>query len=300
MRTIEAEVLVIGGGSAATRAAIEAARAGADVLLLDKGRVSESGSSPHALVGFSVPLLDEGDSVELFLEDWTRAAGGICDRNLVVQCARYGRERAEDLERIGLKFISNPDGSWFISKRAGHSVRRTLQLKGQGGGVHTNAIEPLREEVLRQGVRLQEGVMVTRLLKSGEQVAGAYGVTDEGEHVLFSAKAVVLAAGGANRLYVNLCEEVKEHHCRTTGDSYSLMFHVGAPIVDMEFTQFRDSPPAGPLFGAHYLNSLGERVMEKYDPVNLETAPRYMMARAVYWETFEGRGPSCSAERSPG
>lgn len=291
METLKADVLVIGGGSAATRAAIEAARAGADVLLVDKGRVGESGSSPHALVGFSVPLLDEADSEALFLEDWVRSAGGICDRNLVVQCARLGRERAEDMERIGSKFIANPDGSWFISKRAGHSVRRTLQLKGQAGGVHSNSIAPLRDELLRQGVRLAEGIMVTRLLKTGGRVCGAYALKADGEPVLLNAKAVVLAAGGANRLYSILCEEVKAHHCRTTGDSYSLAFHAGAPIVDMEFTQFRDSPPAGPIFGAHYMNAVGERVMEKYDPVNLETAPRYMMARAVYWENFEGRGP---------
>jgi succinate dehydrogenase/fumarate reductase flavoprotein subunit len=59
----------------------------------------------------------------------------------------------------------------------------------------------------------------------------------------------------------------------------------------MEFTQFRDSPPAGPIYGAEYRNALGERIMEKYDPENLECAPRYMMARAVYTENFEGRGP---------
>ena len=81
------------------------------------------------------------------------------------------------------------------------------------------------------------------------------------------------------------------HQSRTTGDSYSLAFHAGAPLIDMEFTQFRDSPPAGPIFRAHYLNALGERIMEKYDPENLECAPRFMMARAIYTENFEGRGP---------
>ena len=291
MRTMEADVLVIGGGSAAVRAAIEAARAGVDVLLVDKGHPGESGSSPHALVGFSVPLLDEGDSEELFLDDWIRSSGGICNRNLVIQCARQGRERAEDLERIGLKFISNPDGSWFISKRSGHTVRRTIQLRGLPGGVHTNSIEPQRTEAINCGVRIEEGVMITRLLKREGRAVGAYGIAADGEPVLFNAKAVVLAAGGANRLYANLCDEVKEHHSRTMGDSYALGFHVGAPLIDMEFVQFRDSPPAGPIFGAQYVNAIGERVMQKYDPVNLEHAPRYMMARAIYWENFEGRGP---------
>ncbi len=285
------DVLVIGGGSAATRAALEAADAGARVLLVDKGKVGDSGSSPHALVGFSVPLLDEADSPELFVEDWALASGGICDRDLVAQCARLGRGLAEDLERRGVEFIANADGSWFISKRAGHSVRRTLMAKGLGNGVHANVIQPMREALAKAGVSLCENTMISRLLLSDGQVAGAHAVRADGEGFVIRAKAVVLAAGGVNRLYTNLCEEVVDHECRTTGDSYSLAFHAGVPLIDMEFAQFRDSPPAGPIFGAHYVNRLGERIMEKYDPENLECAPRYMMARAVYTENFEGRGP---------
>jgi len=288
---ITTDVLVIGGGSAATRAALEAAGAGASVLLVDKGEVGESGSSPHALVGFSVPLLDEADSVELFLDDWVKASGGICDRDLVAKCAENGREIAEDLERRGVEFIANNDGSWFISKRAGHSSRRTLMAKGLGKGVHANVILPMRKALEAEGVTLRENTMITRLLLDGGRIAGAHVVGPDGEQFVIRAKAVVLASGGVNRLYSILCEEVVEHHCRTTGDSYALAFHAGVPLVDMEFAQFRDSPPAGPIYGAHYLNSLGERIMEKYDPENLETAPRYMMARAVYTENFEGRGP---------
>jgi len=291
MDILTADVLVIGGGSAATRAALEAALAGADVLLIDKGVVSESGSSPHALVGFSVPLLDDDDSEALFLSDWVEASGGICDRDLVAMCARHGRELAEDIEKRGVAFIANPDGSWFISKRAGHSVRRTLQAKGLAPGIHSNVIKPLRQAIVEAGVRLQEHTLVTRLLKQGGSISGAYAVTEDGRPLLIHAKAVVLAAGGANRLYSAMCDEVKEHHCRTTGDSWRLAFEAGAPIIDVEFTQFRDSPPAGPIFGAKYVNALGERIMERYDPANLECAPRYMMARAIYWENFEGRGP---------
>ncbi len=288
---ITTDILVIGGGSAATRAALEGAAAGASVLLVDKGEVGESGSSPHALVGFSVPLLDEDDSIELFVDDWVNAGGGICDRDLVAQCAEHGRAIAEDLEKRGVEFITNADGSWFISKRAGHSSRRTLMAKGHGKGVHANVILPMRKALEQEGVALQENTMITRLLVDGNRVAGAHAVGPDGTCFIIRAKAVVLASGGVNRLYEILCEEVVEHHARTTGDSYALAFHAGVPLVDMEFAQFRDSPPAGPIFGAHYLNAQGERIMEKYDPENLECAPRYMMARAVYTENFEGRGP---------
>ncbi len=288
---VSTDILVIGGGSAATRAALEAVGTGARVMLVDKGEVGQSGSSPHALVGFSVPLLDDADSPELFIEDWANAGGGICDRDLVAQCAEHGRGIAEDMERRGVAFIRNADGSWFLSKRAGHSVRRTLMAQGHGKGVHANVILPMRQALLDDGVELREYVMVTRLLLDGDRVAGAHAVDAQGNAFVIRAKSIVLAAGGVNRLYSILCDEVVEHHARTTGDSYALAFHAGAPLIDMEFAQFRDSPPAGPIFGAHYMNALGERIMEKYDPENLECAPRYMMARAVYTENFEGRGP---------
>lgn len=282
---------MIGGGSAATRAALEAAEAGVATILADKGKVGESGSSPHALVGFSVPLLDEADSAALFVDDWAKASGGICNRDLVAQCAEHGRSLAEDLEQRGVPFIKNADGSWFISKRAGHSVRRTLMAEGLGKGVHANVILPMRAAIAAAGVTLLENVMITRLLITHGQVAGAYAIAQDGRAIVIRAKAVVLASGGVNRLYSILCEEVVEPECRTTGDSYSLAFHAGASLIDMEFAQFRDSPPAGPIYGAVYRNALGERVMERYDPENLECAPRYMMARAIYTENFEGRGP---------
>jgi fumarate reductase (CoM/CoB) subunit A len=286
MEIIETDVLVIGGGSAAIRAALEAARSGAKTLLVDKGDPGYSGSSAISLVGFSTLVGDPGDSEQLFLHDWVKASGGICDRNLVLQVIRNGSVLAHDLQSLGVKFVSNPDGSWLISRRAGHSAKRTIMVKD-----HANAMLPVREAAIAAGVQLCMGVMVTRLLRAGGRVMGAIGGSADGKVHLFKAGATVLAAGGVNRLYPNPAEEITDPVFRTLGDSYGLAFQAGAPLVDMEFCQFRDSPPAGPIFGAHYLNALGERVMLKYDPVALEMAPRYTMARAIYTENMEGRGP---------
>jgi fumarate reductase (CoM/CoB) subunit A len=286
MEISEIDVLVIGGGSAALRAALEAARSGAKTLLVDKGDPGHSGSSAISLVGFSTLAGDPGDSEQLFLEDWVKASGEICDRNLVLQVIQNSAVLARDLEALGVKFISNPDGSWFLSRRAGHSAKRTLMVKD-----HANTMLPLREAAIAAGVRLCMGVMVTRLLRTGGRVVGAVGVSADGKVHLFKAGATVLAAGGVNRLYPYPAKEITDPVFRTLGDSYSLAFQAGAPLVDMEFCQFRDSPPAGPLYGAHYVNALGERVMLKYDPVALEMAPRYAMAKAIYTENKEGRGP---------
>ena len=115
--------------------------------------------------------------------------------------------------------------------------------------------------------------------------------------LVFNAKAVVLAAGGANRLYPCLCNGIEAPIFQTNGDSFYLAFDAGIPLLDMEFTQFRDSPPLGSIYGGKYLNALGERFMEKYDPQALEKAPRYLVTAAVYIEIMEGRGPvTCNTE----
>ena len=289
MDTISSDVLIIGGGSAAIRAAIETAKAGVKVALVDKGKVGESGSSPRALVGFAANF-GKDDSNELFFQDWLRASGNICDQNLVWEAVTGSRRTVEELEKMGVKFIRNPDGSLFLSKRSGHSVERGLMTQSNGPE-HANTVKLLRPEAEKRGVKFHEGIMVTRLLQKNGRVIGAAGINRNGEMVIFSAGAVVLAAGGANRLYENVADGIEKHQYRTTGDAFSLAFYAGAPLIDMEFTQFRDSPPAGPIYGAKYLNNRGERFMEKYDPVALEKAPRYVVAAAVYREQMEGRGP---------
>jgi succinate dehydrogenase/fumarate reductase flavoprotein subunit len=286
---IKTDVLVIGGGGAAVRAAIEAARAGVRVDLADKGKVGKSGSSPGALVGFAARM-GKDDSDRLFFQDWLKASGNICDQNLVWEAVTRSGKEVQELEKMGLEFMRNSDGSLFLSMRTAHSAARGLMVKSEGPE-HTNVVKVLRAEAEKRGVNFHEGVMITRLLKKNGRVIGATGIDQQRTFWVFSAKTVILAAGGANRLYPNIADGIDNPMYRTTGDAFSLAFYAGAPLVDMEFSQFRDSPPAGPLYGAQYFNALGERFMEKYDPKALERAPRYVVSGAIYREQQEGRGP---------
>jgi fumarate reductase (CoM/CoB) subunit A len=289
VENIETDVLVIGGGGAAIRAAIEAAKAGVRVDQVDKGIVGESGSSPRALVGFAARI-GKDDSDRLFFQDWLKVSANICDQNLVWEAITRSSKEVQELERMGLEFMRNPDGSLFLSKRSGHSVARGLMVKSEGPE-HTNIVKVLRIEAEKWGVNIHEGVMVTRLFKKNGCVIGAAGINQKRTFWVFNAKAVILAAGGANRLYPNIADGIDNPMYRTTGDAFSLAFYADAPLIDMEFSQFRDSPPAGPLYGAQYFNVLGERFMEKYDPKAMERAPRSVVAGAIYREQQEGRGP---------
>lgn len=154
-----------------------------------------------------------------------------------------------------------------------------------------NIVALLRAEAERREVHIHEGIMITKLLQRNGRVIGAIGVFGNGELCIFSAKAVILAAGGANRLYPHIDIDISDPKYRTTGDSFSLAFTAGAFLIDMEFAQFRDYPPGVARFGGKYLNVLSERFMERYDPEASEKAPRAKVVQALYREIKAGHGP---------
>jgi len=149
----------------------------------------------------------------------------------------------------------------------------------------------LDNKMKRRGGRILEGIFITTLLKTGNAVTGAVGITSRGDVTLFRAKAVVLACGGANRMFPCNPGWIRDETYRTTGDAFALAFHAGATLVDLEFPNFRESPPGATRGGGKYFNAGGERFMERYDPVALEKAPRQLTVSAVYTELKEGRGP---------
>jgi succinate dehydrogenase/fumarate reductase flavoprotein subunit len=282
--TIITDVLIIGGGGAATRAAVEAAALGVRVDLVDKGACGESGSSPRCLRGFA-GMFDKEDSAERFLEDWLRTSGFISDRNLVWEAITQSRMAADELQNAGVEFVTNPDDSRVLYRGAGHTVARGLTAKTP------NTAAQLRKEAERRGVTIHEGIMITKLLENQNRVVGAVGVSSNRDFFVFSSKALILAAGGANRLYPNVATQIGDPKYRTTGDGFCLALGAGAPLIDMEFTQFRDSPPGASRFGGKYFNRLGERFMEKYEPQALEKASRNKVVAAIYRELQAGRGP---------
>lgn len=284
MKNILTDVLIIGGGATACRASIECIEDGIKVDLVDKGKVGESGSSPACLYGLASPF-NPDDSFDLFFEDWVKSGGYINDQNLVYEAIKKGREVIEGLEAFGIGFRKNQDGTRFLYKGAGHRMARGLTVDSP------NIVNPLRKEAEKRGVNIHEGIMITKLFIKNGRVIGAFGISRDREFFVFNAKSVILAAGGANWLYPNIAPYIIEPKYRTTGDAFALAFNAGAPLIDMEFTQFRESPPGAARFGGRYLNRLGERFMEKYEPKALEKAPRSKVVEAVYRELKEGRGP---------
>lgn len=285
---ITTDVLVIGGGGAAARAAVEAANLGVHVTLVDKGKPGASGSSPLCLKGIHASLR-VGDSPEAYYADWLNAAQGMCDHNLVWESVMGSAANIIQMTELGVDFVKDKKGLYWLYLGAGHSQLRGLTADYKRP--QANLITIYAKEFKRRGGQIIEGVMITKLLKKGDDVRGAIGISAQGEVCLFKTKSVVLAGGGANRIYACIPEWIRGPKFRTTGDAFKLAFDAGAQIIDMEFPNFRETPPGASRVGGIYLNAEGERFMKRYDPVAMEKAPRQLMVAAIYTELEEGRGP---------
>ncbi len=297
-RTIDCDVLIVGGGLAASIVAIEAAKRGVDVVLVDKGRLGRSGSSPtsggvpQAAFGHTDPR----DNKQIHFEDTIIGGEFIPHQKIVRAMVNEVTEKVIELEEIGLQFKKLEDGKKFYQeKRLGSSFARSVPPIG--GSV--KLMGTLRKEVFNREVNVHQWVMITKLFKEGDRVTGALGIdVQTGEFSLYRAKAIVLTGGSAIGL-----QKYTSANFLTTGDAYLAAFHIGAKLANLEFLEFTLIPaPKGipiPMAGlspftskgGRFFNSLGERFLEKYDPERLENTTRAIIVGATYKEMIEGRGP---------
>ena len=160
-------------------------------------------------------------------------------------------------------------------------------------------IRTLQDRGVEMGFDVFMECTITRLLKDGDRVAGAFGYWREsGSFVTFKAKSVVIATGGIGKSW-----KITSNSWECTGDGMALAYEAGAELLDMEFVQFHPTgmvwPPGvqGLLVteavrgeGGILRNKNGERFMEKYDPKRLELSTRDVVSRSIYTEVREGRG----------
>jgi succinate dehydrogenase / fumarate reductase flavoprotein subunit len=160
-------------------------------------------------------------------------------------------------------------------------------------------IRTLQDRGVHLGIDVYMECTISRLLKDGDRIAGAFGYwREQGRFVVFKAKSVVLATGGIGKAW-----KITSNSWEYTGDGMALAYEAGAELMDMEFVQFHPTgmvwPPGvqGILVteavrgeGGILRNKNGERFMERYDPKRLELSTRDVVARSIYTEVREGRG----------
>lgn len=300
MKNLVTDVLVIGGGLAAACAAIESAKYGITVTLVDKGRLGSSGSTPtsggNPQVFFPAELGGHPkDSAEQMLKDIVEGGEFLNDQEAAEIVVDESAQRVLEAAAFGVPYLKTPEGKFESYITLGMKFPRMGPVDQHGAGL----MQALRKEVLHRYVSVVERVMITSLLTDNDHIVGAFGVdTKSGEFFIFEAKSVVLAAGGATGMYLN-----RSANYSTTGDSYALAFQLGIPLMNMEFTEFTVIPtPRGIPFstggikptlaaGAKFFNAVGERFLKKYDPERMEQTTRSLLVNAIHMEIAAGRGP---------
>ncbi|OGH67995.1 MAG: hypothetical protein A3C15_00860 [Candidatus Magasanikbacteria bacterium RIFCSPHIGHO2_02_FULL_50_9b] len=305
MEILKTEILVVGAGGAGLRAAIEASDHGAQVAVLSKSVLGKA-HTVMAEGGIAAALgnADPKDNWKVHFRDTMVEGQMIADWDMVSALVQEVPERIKELEAWGALFDRDENGK--IAQRAfgAHTYKRTCYV---GDRIGLEILHTLEDQVIARNIEVRDEAIATKIIGSNDKnnnknknrIAGVICVDlKRGEVFAIQAKAIILATGGAGRLY-----KITSNSWETAGYGYALAFDAGAQLQDMEMIQFH---PTGMVYpqsaagllvteavrgeGGILLNSKGERFMEKYDKKRMELSARDIVARAVYNEIKEGRG----------
>ncbi|MDB4896729.1 MAG: fumarate reductase subunit [Firmicutes bacterium] len=287
------DVLVIGAGGAGLRAALAARAAGCAVTVLH----THSGASPFILAFNALTAgADSGDSAERYGADMVRGGAGLNDRRLVSSLVHGTGAVVSELAEWGVPF-ARTEADYTLRHLGGSSCPRSVYVRE---GTGKAALRVMAARAREHGVELVAGVRVLSLLRHGGRVVGALAVRlRDGALFTVQAGAVVLAAGGAGRIYAG-----STYPTDVNGSGYALAYAAGATLVDMEFVQFEPTVVAPPLAchgmemptamlgdGAMLLNNQGEQFMLRYNPGHGEKGvEKAFLACCIQREVDEGRG----------
>lgn len=297
---IETDVLIIGGGIAGIRAAIESSQLGVKVLLANKGYVGQDGSAVWMAGGGYQAALREPDSVDQHIKDTLKAGYYLNRQDLVKTFLRLAPQSVKELAKWRVRWAKK-EGQYHQTRIMGETYPRSMMHTKPGehlGGEYRKAL-PRRLNLNKNISRLDDTPIIELLVNKGEAV-GAVGIDmKEGRFRVVCAKSIILATGG-----FMACFEFTTANNTLTGDGHGMAFRSGAKLCDMEFVQFfpaatlwpsnlyRDVYPYELFYNiyGHLYNSLGERFMERYYPNRKEFVPREAQSRAICREVREGKG----------
>jgi len=269
---LDCDVLVIGGGTAGTMAALTAAEHGAQVLLLEKAHVRHSGALAMGMDGVNNAVIPGKASPEDYVAEITRANDGIVNQRTIYQTATRGFAMVQRLERYGVKFEKDEHGEYAV-RRVHRSGSYVLPMP-EGKDVKKALYRVLRQRSMRDKIRIENRLMPVRVLTDGGRAVGAAALHSRtGEFVAVAAKAVILATGACGRLGLPASGYLYGTYENPTnaGDGYSMAYHAGAELSGIECFQINplikdyNGPACAYVanpFGGYQVNALGERFVD--------------------------------------
>ncbi|QGV77124.1 fumarate reductase/succinate dehydrogenase flavoprotein subunit [Streptomyces ficellus] len=270
---LSCDVLVIGGGTAGTMAALTAAEHGSDVLLLEKAHVRHSGALAMGMDGVNNAVVPGRAEPDDYVAEITRANDGVVDQSTVRQTATLGFAMVQRLERYGVKFEKDEHGEYAV--RQVHRSGSYVLPMPEGKDVKKVLYRQLRRREMRERIRIENRVMPVRVLTGADgRAVGAAGFhTRTGAFVTVRAGAVILATGAAGRLGLPASGYLYGTYENPTnaGDGYAMAYHAGAELTGIECFQINplikdyNGPACAYVanpFGGYQVNRHGERFVD--------------------------------------
>jgi succinate dehydrogenase / fumarate reductase flavoprotein subunit len=296
------DAIVVGAGGSGMRAALELARANLRVAVLSKVFPTRS-HTVAAQGGIAAPLANSTeDNWHWHMYDTVKGADYLGDQDAIEYMCRRAVEVVVELEHMGMPFDRLENGKIYQRPFGGHtqdygSNKMAMRACAAADRTGHAMLHTLYQQNVRANTQFLVEWMALDLIRDPQDGA-VVGVTalemETGELFLLQAKAVLLATGGAGRIYFS-----STNAFINTGDGLGMTARAGLPLQDMEFFQFHPTGVygAGVLItegvrgeGGYLLNKTGERFMERYAPNAKDLASRDVVSRAMTTEIKEGRG----------
>jgi len=308
LRTITFDGVIVGGGGAGMRAALQLAQSGYKTAVISKVFPTRSHTvSAQGGITCAIASSDPEDDWRWHMYDTVKGSDYIGDQDAIEYMCSEGPQTVFELEHMGLPFSRTESGRIYQRPFGGQSkdygkggqAARTCAAADRTGHALLHAL--YQGNIKNDTVFLNEWYAVDLVKNQKGDVVGVIAISIEsGELVFIKSKATVLATGGAGRIYASTTNA----HINT-GDGVGMALRAGFPMQDMEMWQFHPTGiyGAGTLVtegcrgeGGYLINKDGERFMERYAPNAKDLAGRDVVARSMILEILEGRGVGENAD----
>lgn len=294
------DVVIVGAGGSGLRAALELSRAGLSVASLSKVFPTRSHTvAAQGGVSASLGNMNE-DNWHYHFYDTIKGSDWLGDQDAIEFMCREAPNVVIELEHFGMPFDRNPDGTIYQRPFGGHTSNYGEKAVQRACAAADRTGHAMLHTLYQQNVKTKTNFfvewMALDLIRNTQgDVVGVTAIELEtGDFYELHAKAVLLATGGAGRIFA-----ASTNAFINTGDGLGMAARAGIPLQDMEFWQFHPTGVAGAGVlltegcrgeGAILLNSEGEPFMERYAPTLKDLAPRDFVSRSMDQEIKEGRG----------